>query len=124
MKIKTAIKKLEVIADDGKSSELKTAVCKMIIDQFDGYEEAEGFFNDLFQHGCQSGMIGELIYYRDTHKFAKKHIEDILELKTELEEAMGQPVIDRNKGDELNFLAWLAFEEIARELAGELGLEV
>ena len=30
------------------------------------YEDAETFKSDLLQYGCISGMVSELIYYKDT----------------------------------------------------------
>ena len=32
----------------------------------EGYGDAEKFKSDLLQHGCVSGMVSELIYYKDT----------------------------------------------------------
>ena len=37
----------------------------------------EGFFDDLFRCGCQSGFISSLIYYADTHAFYDKHYYEI-----------------------------------------------
>lgn len=102
---------------------LKKAVAAIILSESAGYDDLEGFFSDLFSHGCVSGMVGALVYYTDTHKFAKKHIEEILELVEDLESETGQPVIDKDKGDKLNFLAWLGFEETARRIYQELGGE-
>lgn len=99
-------------------SALEKDVIRIILRNSEG--DISTFFKDLFEHGCVSGMIGDLIYYSDTGKFAKKHIEEILELKSNLEEETGEPVVDRDKGDELNFLAWLGFEETARKIYHEL----
>ena len=80
------------------------------------------FFEDLLQHGCQSGMVGELIYYEDTEKFADKYWDEIEELKNEMEESLGEPL---KMGTPLkNWLAWFGFEETARKIADKLGLEV
>ena len=106
----TKLKKIDNLND------LQKETRKIILNNSYDYDDLEDWFNDLFSHGCQSGMVSELIYYTDTHEFAKKHIEEILALKTELEDDMGETIQDRNKGDELNFLAWLAFEETARQL--------
>lgn len=32
----------------------------------EGYGDAEKFKSDLLQYGCVSGMVSELIYYKDT----------------------------------------------------------
>ncbi|MBE2288951.1 MAG: hypothetical protein IAE95_05310 [Chitinophagaceae bacterium] len=78
------------------------------------------FFADLLQHGCQSGMIGKLIYYHDTHRFYDTYYDEIENLRYELEEAFGEPL--RPQGDLKNWYAWMAFEEAARIVADELGL--
>lgn len=78
------------------------------------------FFADLLSYGCQSGMVGSLIYYCDTHAFYDAHYQEIEALREELEEAFGEPL--RPKGDLKNWFAWLAFEETARSLADELEL--
>ena len=76
------------------------------------------FFSDLLQQGCQSGMVGKLIYYHDTHKFFDKYYNEIEDLRSELEESFGSPL--QPKGDLKNWFAWMAFEETARIIADEL----
>ncbi len=80
------------------------------------------WFNDLLSHGCQSGMIGHLIYYDDTHKFYDKYYDEIEEIRQELEDSLGQAL--NPEGDLKNWYAWLGYEETARKIAEELGLEV
>lgn len=94
-----------------------------VIDYALNYEENEinSFFNDVLQHGCVSGMISTLIYYTDTAKFYDEYYSEIEELREELEESYGTPIVV--KGDLKNFYAWLAFEETARKLSDELGLD-
>lgn len=78
------------------------------------------FFSDLLNHGCQSGMIGSLIYYCDTHKFYDKHYYEIETLREQLEDSLGEPL--RPKGDLKNWFAWMAFEETAQEVAEDIDL--
>lgn len=78
------------------------------------------FFSDLLSHGCQSGMIGSLIYYSDTHKFYDSHYDEIETVREELEDAFGESL--HPKGDLKNWFAWMAFEETARIISDELGL--
>jgi len=75
------------------------------------------FFSDLLTHGCQSGMIGSLIYYRDTHQFYDTHYDEIEALRMDLEESTGVQL--HPKGDLKNWYAWLAFEETARVIVSE-----
>ncbi len=87
-----------------------------------GTEDLVSFFTDLLTHGCASGMVGSLIYYCDTHAFFDLHYLEIEQLRDEYEDMLGEPL--QIKGDLKNWLAWFAFEETARQLADELGLEV
>jgi hypothetical protein len=93
----------------------------VIQEAFD-YHNIKDFFKDLLQNGCISGMIGSLIYYRDTEKFFDTHYEEIIWLKTEYEESTGQPM---NIPHEVkNHLAWFSFEQTAYQLVNKLGLEI
>lgn len=123
MKPKTFIKKMEAIAKDYKATKLKQKVATMLIDQMDGYETAEQMFNDL-SHGCESGVVGGLIYYVDTYAFAKEYIEEILELYQETREEIGDDSLNiPTDTDALNWLAWFGFEQTSYNIANELGIE-
>lgn len=102
-------------------SDLKKAVAESIQAEGEDRQGIKAFLSDLFQHGCQSGMVNEMIYYKDTHAFFDKHSDDIFDMLDELEEEMGEPI--KVDGDRKNFYAWLAYEETARAIARELGLE-
>lgn len=93
------------------------------------YEDgAQGAYDDLMYGGCQSGMVGSLIYYRDTLAFYRRHQREIDGLLAELVDDTGkQPSAlfgDKwDKSDPLardtqnqNLLAWFGFEETARHL--------
>jgi hypothetical protein len=101
----------------GKSS-LVDAVVNHVLDGYTTDEEIKNFFEDLMQHGCQSGMVGELIYYTDTHKFFNDHYEEIEELREEYEDSTGEAL--RPKGDMKNWFAWFAFEQTAYNIATDL----
>lgn len=89
----------------------------------------QGALKDLLYGGCQSGMVGELIYYRDTVKFYKRFQSEIDAL---LKESMSSIGCDGpsglfgdkwDKDDPLaredlnqNLLAWFGFEETARNI--------
>lgn len=82
--------------------------------------DIRSFFSDLFNNGCISGMVGCLIYYKDTHKFFQDHYDEIERLRIDYELNTG--ITLEPKGDLINWYAWLAFEMTARELAAELGI--
>lgn len=82
------------------------------------YDDPKLFFQDLLSHGCVSGMVGSLIYYRQTHKFFNTHYDEIETIRSELEEITGEQL--SIKGDLMNDLAWTAFEHTAFQLSSEL----
>ncbi len=84
------------------------------------YHDVTNFFSDLLSYGCQSGMIGSLIYYSDTHRFYDNHYSEIEELRYEYEECMGEALAP--SGDLKNWFAWFAFEETARKMATDLDI--
>lgn len=90
----------------------------------DGYTTA---IDDLLQHGCQSGMVSDLIYYTDTTAFYLKHQVEIDAMISEYASAgLGSPedyLRDWDKSDPFandtnnqNLLAWFGFEETARRM--------
>jgi hypothetical protein len=95
-----------------------------------------GAYKDLEYGGCISGMVGKLIYYKDTVRFYKRHHEEIdgllHDLLTETGESIEALFGDKwEKEDPLarntlnqNLLAWFGFEETARRIAGANGYEV
>lgn len=86
-------------------------------------DDPREMFENLACHGCQSGMINNLIYYADTHRFFDTYYREIDDLRDAVEEEIGEPLIIR--GDLKNFLAWFAFEETAIRMAREdLGLDL
>ncbi|WP_421754188.1 DUF7222 domain-containing protein [Croceimicrobium sp.] len=84
------------------------------------YDNIENFFHDLLHYGCISGVVSSLIYYKDTHAFYDAHYHEIEDLRYELEQEMGQPL--QPQGDLKNWYAWLGFEETARKMMYELGI--
>ena len=98
---------------------------------------AAGSIAGLMQGGCQSGIVSELIYYHDTLKFYAKHKKEISALLRETMDSLGvdgpagvfgdkwekeDPLADDTQNQ--NLLAWFAFEETARNLAGRAGIEL
>jgi len=110
--ISALIKKLQLSA-----SSIVPSLEKAVANQALNYETPESiscFFEDLLQHGCISGMVGSLIYYADTEAFFDNHYHEIMELKEEFEESIGEPM--RLPYNLKNHLAWFGFEETARRL--------
>lgn len=116
----TIIHKLERISDDYRQSDLKRYVAKSILSKSDGYEKIENWFNDLLSHGCSSGMIGELIYYTDTHEFYDEFYSDIEDLRYETEQSTGLKLAP--DGDLKNWFAWFAYKQTVYKIGNEIGI--
>ena len=110
--ISAFIEKLRELTESPTDSLEKAVALEAYDPQSDEYTIS--FFKDLLNHGCVSGMVSSLIYYSDTGKFFDKYYEDIIWLKTEYEESIGQPIQIPHQVK--NHLAWFAFEETARRL--------
>jgi len=102
----------DIIINDPTS--IKASVAKEALDYYD----IPSFFTDILQHGCKSGIISGLIYYSDTHAFFDKHYAAIEQIREDIETNLGEPLT--TSGDLKNYMAWMAFEETAFQMA--LGL--
>jgi hypothetical protein len=97
----------------------------------DGYESEIDALQEVCQHGCSGGTVGELIYYSDTISFFKKHRKEITKLLMDLLDHTGESVDIMLRGwdktDPLaldthnqNLLAWFGFEETAQRLLNQI----
>ncbi len=114
----------------GATTKLERNVQKWANEQ----EDPEGSLKDLLEHGCQSGMVGHLIYCGDTMKFFLRHKAEINALLTEAIANCGKSPADVfgdkwDAADPLaidtenqNLLAWFGFEEAALNLTERNGL--
>ena len=103
---------------------------KSYADNYDGEmeDQIQSAYDDLMQGGCQSGIVGDLIYYHDTIKFYKLYQKEIDTMLSELLDDVGGSISDLfgDKWDDSdplardtmnqNLLAWFGFEETARKL--------
>jgi hypothetical protein len=112
----------------GKFGELGDDVIEWLTEHTEEGYPVESVLKDLLEHGCQSGMVGHLIYYSDTHNFFDEHSDEILELlQEEIVEGLwpDDSLAQKFKDNDIkNFLAWLGFEETARKIANELELDI
>lgn len=98
--------------------------------------ERINFITELLNHGCISGLVSELIYYSDTTKFYARFKSEIFDLADEQAKEIGytsamelianlRGAKDCNCIDQLeNLLSWYGFEETARNIAYQLGIEI
>ena len=100
---------------------------KKFVDEFveDMAEHAENylrpldFFNDL-THGCQSGLIGMLIYNTDCLKIYNKYANDMEEFKESMEEELGTPICNKAGVPHATFVCWFCYEELGFQIARNL----
>lgn len=121
METKSTIQ-LQALLEDIMASEpnsIRAFVAKEALEY--GSDDIRTFFSYLLIHGCVSGMISSLIYFSKTHAFFDTYYDEIEDLRVEYEEMTGEPL--RIESDLKNTLAWFAFEETARKMSEELGIE-
>lgn len=101
------IKKLENIVTD---NELVKGVINMVLDHLEEPtdENLDRYIYEIQTYGCINGCVPGLIYYKDTHEFTRKYLEELLTLLNEYQQGTGEPV--ELKNDPVNFLAWFGFE--------------
>ena len=111
------------------SSPLIKRVCNYVIGEWSDYSDKKSIFTDVLYHGCQSGIVGELIYYTDTVRFYKQYKEEINNLLYDAMDGTGLYAPSELFGDKWdkedplaqydynqNLLAWFGFEETLRNI--------
>ena len=104
-------------------------VCNYVINEWHDYDDKTNIFKDVLYHGCQSGVVGALIWYSQTTAFYKKYRNEINELLKELMDSTGlysmKELFGKNWDGEdplildthnQNLLAWFGFEETLRNI--------
>lgn len=96
--------------------------------------DIEGFISDILNHGLSSGIIGNLIYYKDTTAFYNKYKGDIWDIVIAQSEEMGYEnpfEYLKNCNSSIgscntfeNFMTWLGYEETVRKIADALDIEI
>lgn len=84
------------------------------------YVDPTGFFQDLQQGGCASGMIGMFIYNSDCKKFYIEHIDSMEDYIGELEDSLGSSIKNDKKLPHYTFICWVCYEELAFRIASAL----
>lgn len=122
------LNKQAIEANDG----LVESVTNYILDKFDEYDDPKQIVVDVIEHGCVSGIVGELIYYSYTAAYYAKNKDAINHLLYEEMERCGEydlteffcGVVKWDPEDPLaldyynqNILAWFGFETTMRNIA-------
>lgn len=82
-------------------------------DEIENYNSPLEFFSDLQRHGCQSGMIGMLIYHSDCKDLYIQYIDDMEDFKQELDGEIGEPLINKEHLHHYTWICWVCYEELA-----------
>jgi len=102
-------------------SERPTTISAFVAQEATEHDDPVSYLTDIVRHGCASGIVGPLIYYRDTHAFFDKHYDEIEDLRQDWENETGQAI--KIDGDLKNTLVWFAVEQVAYAVMNEIGLE-
>lgn len=78
------------------------------------------FFNDLAYGGCQSGMIGMLVYNPDCKKIYIDNIDDMESFVSDIEDETGDPIRNPDSLPRYTLVCWCCYEELAYRLASVL----
>ena len=118
---KLTARKLGEYARDSKS----LLIQRVVADALECEGEETSYLTDVCNHGCVSGSCSGLIYYTDTHAFYNDYADEIDEMVSDLQDNLGDigEIITKN-GDIRNNLAWLAYEETARKILEDNGIEL
>ena len=63
---------------------VKNDVINFLLAQSQDSEDAKGILENVLTHGCESGMVNHLIYYKDTVRYFEEHKEEITEMLYQL----------------------------------------
>jgi|SRR5690625_2082249 len=102
----------ELLNEQAQGNGIISEVANFVMESTDEDEEAKVLLQDIAQYGCMSGVVGDMIYYSQTHEFFDTHYEEIEELRSEYDFNV-EPYDDLK-----NKLAWFAYEVRANELLG------
>ena len=114
MNIKVMLNEMKV----NTISDLEIEVINSILNVSDDNEELKEYMENVMYHGCQSGIVGDLIYTYQCNDFFKKHFEEIFDLYNDLKEELNLE-LQITATD----LSWFSYEVIVNNIYNELGLE-
>lgn len=63
---------------------VKNDVINFLLVQAQDSEDAQGILDNILKHGCESGVVNHLIYYKDTVKYFEDHEREIFEFVSEV----------------------------------------
>lgn len=85
----------------------------------EGYDNPLGFFKDLQYGGCQSGMIGMLIYNSDCKRIYIEHIDDMEDYAEQIYGELGY-MENKNHLPHYVLICWMCYEEFGYQIGRAL----
>ena len=122
----------EATLNEHADTALKKAV---VVDALEAESDPLDWLRDVCQNGCESGIVGGMIYYHDTNAFYLKFKEDIWDILDEdskntdggsVMALLGQMPWAKDIGSHeqlMNYLAWYGYETAANQLMSALEAE-
>lgn len=110
----------------GSFNDLEKHVAEWINERAVDYDDGvAGAMMDL-SNGCSSGYVNHLIYTKDCNDFYFQYADEIDDLLESWHDETGENALSSyqyNVGVR-NWLAWFAFEETARRVASQAGINI
>lgn len=101
--------------------DVQDAFKKIVLSEMESYDgnkkqQLKAFLEDLQKGGCISGMISQFIYHADCKKFYIQHLDDLEDIRKEMEDSLGETVKDIYGLPHYTFMCWLCFEEYCYDI--------
>jgi hypothetical protein len=115
---KQVLNSLKAIQQNHERTELEKATARILSNNITVEENPQRWFRLFWENdGCQSGLVKEMIFYKDTYQFFDKHSEEILGLfKQEVESGFKCSPDMFTKSE----LSHFAFEQVASDIQVEI----
>ena len=104
---------------ENSDNKMYQEVIDIALSHIDEYENPTSYFEEVLYGGCQSGVVVEMIMYRDTHDFFDRNYNFIFDLYNQYVEEGILFNFELSK----NNLSWFGYEETLRQIAYDLDLE-
>lgn len=108
---------------------LTKKVCGYVVEHWSSYSDKKHIFTDVLYYGCQSGIVSNLLYHKDTLAFYQRFKQEINSLLYDVMASTGlyspsslfgdkwdneDPLVIETQNQ--NLLAWFGFEETLRNI--------
>ena len=105
---------------ENSDNKLYQEAIDIALDNIENYEKPSEYFEDVAYGGAISGIVGQLITYKQTHDFFDRNYEFIFDLYNEY---VAEGILFNFELSKNN-LAWFGYEEITKQIMFDLGLDL